>query len=151
MYTLSAAVEVDAPAALVWHVVTDFERYPAWSAFVRTIDAELRVGAPVRMSVKLIAGIEMNLVEAVEAVEEGRFLRYGYRKIAPYMNGYRDQTVTPLGPVRCRYETSTTWSGVLTPIARLLYERAVRRGFDETVVALKTRAEALHREARHAA
>jgi len=43
-------VEIDAPASLVWHVLTDVTNYNAWNPHCVRIDSTLRMGDPVAMT-----------------------------------------------------------------------------------------------------
>jgi hypothetical protein len=42
----AASVEIDAPPALVWEVLTDLDRYPEWNPFTISLVAALRDGIP---------------------------------------------------------------------------------------------------------
>ena len=42
-------LDIDASPATVWAALTDFDRYPEWHPVLRELDAELEVGAPVRI------------------------------------------------------------------------------------------------------
>jgi hypothetical protein len=37
---LFTMTEIEAPAERVWHILTDFARYPEWNPFIRRIEGE---------------------------------------------------------------------------------------------------------------
>ncbi|HWU21046.1 MAG TPA: SRPBCC family protein, partial [Nocardioides sp.] len=67
----SAQVEIDAPLAVVWEVMTDTERYAEWNPFV--IRAETAqppaVGNPIRLRVRWTNGRETTSPERITALE----------------------------------------------------------------------------------
>ena len=67
--------EIAAPKEIVWQVITDFSSYGEWNPFVTACDAELRVGAPISMTVALGSNIR-DQVEFVSRVVEGELFEY---------------------------------------------------------------------------
>lgn len=55
---LRAEVEIDAPCDEVWHVLTDFGRYPQWNPFIATVSGQLRPGAKLKVTLLLPGGRE---------------------------------------------------------------------------------------------
>ncbi|WP_280314638.1 SRPBCC family protein, partial [Nocardia abscessus] len=49
----SRAVDIDAPADLVWQVITDFPRYGEWNPFVPECRSSLVPGEPIDMLVRV--------------------------------------------------------------------------------------------------
>src|SRR5215472_9382187 len=49
----SIAVEIDAPASLVWEVLTDFARYGEWNTFCPGLETTGRLGDMVCMQVRI--------------------------------------------------------------------------------------------------
>jgi hypothetical protein len=48
----SIRVEIEAPASVVWKVLTDLDRYAEWNTFCPGISSTLKIGDPVIMKVK---------------------------------------------------------------------------------------------------
>ena len=44
MIKVRTEIEIEAPANIVWQILTDFERYDEWNPFIRLIDGRLKVG-----------------------------------------------------------------------------------------------------------
>ena len=48
-------LEIDAPPAVVWEVITDFPRYTEWNPFVVGCNSTLEPGTPIDLRVKIFA------------------------------------------------------------------------------------------------
>ena len=51
----SIKVEINAPASLVWEVLTDFERYSEWNSFCPGLKTSGKLGDMVYMQVRIPA------------------------------------------------------------------------------------------------
>lgn len=136
--------EVEAPAEVVWEVLTDLDAYPEWNPFVVAASSSLEVGAPMDMRVRVLPFMTQSQREWVRSVEPGVGFCYG---LAPTAGGAlrseRSHRVVPLAPGRCRYESRFAIEGWLSGVVKALLGRALRRGFTEMSAAVKTRAESL--------
>jgi hypothetical protein len=139
------SVQVDAPAAVVWDVVTDLARYPDWNPFVVACESDLAVGSPIVMRVRLI-GPPQRQRETILAHEPGRRLCYGLAGSAlGALASERCHVVTPLDPERTQYESRFELRGWLSPVVRMLLGRRLERGFASMTTALVRRAVAAAR------
>jgi len=142
MKSLHAAIDVDAPAARVWQVVSDFERYPEWNPFIVRAAGELRVGK--RLDVTIVApGMKpVSFRPRVLDVEPGHLVRWkGEFKLPGLFDGRHALTVDPLDGGRSRFTTHEEVTGILLPFAGRVMA-ASQQGFELMARALKERAEA---------
>ena len=138
----SDPVEIEAPAARVWDILVDFERYGEWNPFTTRVEAGLEIGSPVMLHVRL-GRLKRRQPERIEAVEPPHLLAWGTTMGHPVLlSALREQRVEPLSETRCRYLTTDATSGLLTPLVALLFGRLIRQGFNDMAAALKARAEA---------
>jgi hypothetical protein len=141
--SVSAAIDIAAPASRVWSILTDFERYPEWNPFTVSVETSLAIGEPVVMDVRLPGKRPSVRTEWVNHVDEGRAFAWGMHMVRPgWLTANRHQRVEPRGEGRCRYETSDDMSGWLVPVVMAFYGRSMRLGFESVARALKQRAEA---------
>ena len=139
-------VEVQAPAAVVWTVVTDLARYPEWNPFVVACASDLAVGAPIDMRVRLVGRFAQRQRETILSHEPGRRLCYGLpTAFLGALASSRCHHVEALGPDRARYESRFALRGALEPIVRALLGPSLRRGFGAMTDALVRRSEELAR------
>jgi hypothetical protein len=149
----STPIEIDAPAAVVWEVLTDMPNYGAWNPFCVKAECTLEMGAPMKMMLVDYAnpGRLVPNVEYICAVEPERMISWELKDDPswPYP-ARRDQIITPLGAERCRYISTDAFFGENGIHVMRFCGAWVERAFNDTARALKARAEAIH-QARKAA
>jgi hypothetical protein len=145
----SDPIEIDAPAAIVWEVLTDMPRYGEWNPFCVHVESTLEMGAPVKMSLVNYAnpGQLAPNVEYVCAFEPERLLSWEMPDSPawPYP-ARRDQIIEALGPNRCRYLSTDAFTGPNGIHVMRFCGPWVTRAFNDTARALKARAEAIYAE-----
>ncbi|GAB11641.1 hypothetical protein GOARA_082_00280 [Gordonia araii NBRC 100433] len=149
-FVLEHSVEIAAPAATVWAVLTDFDNYGQWNPFVPRASSRLEPGAPIDMDVALRGGKLRRQREFINRVDPGRAFSYSM-KPAPLglLRSVREQSVTPSGPGTCHYASHFQIDGPLSPVVSALLGKDLRRGFDEMAASLKSHAEHLAGGAKH--
>lgn len=145
----SIAVEIEAPAALVWQVLTDLDNYPVWNPLCVAVNSTLEIGAPVEMTLADYTGGggTYPYTEYVCAVVPERLLSW---ELIPTPDcrdaARRDQIIEHLAEDRCRYYSTDASLGEVAHQIMAESGEWVKRAFDETAVALKERCESLHRD-----
>jgi uncharacterized protein YndB with AHSA1/START domain len=142
----SVEVEIAAPAAFVWGVLTDFGNYPQWNPYTVAVTTTLEIGTPIDLTLPNPDGSDGTFVnrEWVRVVDPPHHLRYDTAEEMPGIFAVRDQWLTELGPGRCAYHTTDTISGKYADKVMEMTGTWVKAGFDSVATALKARAEALH-------
>jgi hypothetical protein len=145
-FAIDHALEVAAPAEVVWRVLTDFERYGEWNPFVVACRTSGVPGDPIEMRVHVFRAFAQPQTETILEHEPGRGFAYGLAD-PPLgaVGSRRSHRVVPLGEGRTRYESRFELYGWLAPLVRLLLGRSLRRGFGEMSAAVAARAEAIAR------
>lgn len=142
-FVIEQEFDIEAPAEVVWAVLTDFERYTEWNPFVVEARCDLRPGGAIDMKVKLL-GPAQRQVEYIHAVEPGKGFSYNMK---PFplggLSSLRSHTIIDLGDGRCHYSSHFHLQGWLMPVVRGLMRGALQRGFGSMSEALKARAEHL--------
>lgn len=141
----SDTLTIDAPAELVWQVITDFEHYPLWNEFCPSIETTLEIGAPVKMQVDLGSGLQEQ-VEYITFIDAPSKITWSMEnKEGDPIHADRSQLVTPLSDGRCTYVTYDDFSGDFAATMVEQMGEQVRAGFNLCARNLKARAEALYR------
>lgn len=136
-------LEIDAPAAVVWDVITDTARYGEWNPFVLECQTDLRPGGPINMKVRL-GNSTQKANEVIDEVHEGR--GYSYRmKPLPVgaLRSYRTHAIEPVGEKACIYRSHFELHGWLSPLVGAIMASKLQEGFDGMSDAIKDRAEEL--------
>jgi hypothetical protein len=122
---LETAVEIAAPAAAAWALLTDTRRWPGWGPSVTAVEcAESFIGPGTVGWVRTIAGVRLPF--RITEFAAGR--RWCWDVAGIPATGHR---VEPLGPVRCRvvFEVPLLAAPYLA-VCRLAAER-IRRILEE--------------------
>lgn len=141
----SVTVEIAAPSAFVWDVLTDFAHYPQWNPYTVAVSTTLELGTPIDLTLPNPDGSDGTFVnrEWVRVVDPPHHLRYDTAEEMPGIFAVRDQWITELGPDRCTYHTTDAISGKYADKVMEMTGTWVKAGFDSVAHALKARAENL--------
>ncbi|HKO54074.1 MAG TPA: SRPBCC domain-containing protein [Polyangiaceae bacterium] len=144
---IRSELEIAAPAAEVWGILTDFPRYQEWNPFITELKSDGIVGHPVRLLLSLPEGRDYRLKPKLLRMEQDHELRFRAHLLFPGLfDGEHFLRVQALHARRCRFVQGENFSGVLLRFSgRTLTQ--VARGFDYMNEALKRRAEANSRTA----
>ena len=142
----SVTVQIDVPAARVWDVLVDYERYPEWNPYTVSGVTTLEIGTPIDLTLPPYDGSDtmFRTREFIRIVDPPHRLCYDSGDEVPGVVGVRDQWITELGPKRCSYYTTDAMSGPLAELAVELTGDWIKNGFDAVAHALKARAEVLY-------
>jgi hypothetical protein len=142
----SITVDIDAPASVVWEVLTDFPRYGEWNSFCVGFETSGRLGDLVYMQVR-IPGTDtvIPVNETLIAWEPEQLLSWEQRPGADNKDAARrDQYLEADGPGRCRYFSTDQFLGLNADTIMRNHGAWVKQGFDACARDVKRRAEALH-------
>ncbi|WP_265107999.1 SRPBCC domain-containing protein [Halosolutus halophilus] len=134
--------EIDAPPDVVWDVLLDFESYPSWNPFIRSIEGVPVPGEQLRIRIDPPESRAFTYKPEVLAVEENWRLVWMGRLGVPFaFDGYHEFHLEPIAEGSgTRLLQRETVRGALVP---LLFDRdEIARGFRAMNRALKERAEA---------
>lgn len=148
----SIKVEIDAPASVVWDVLTDFERYSEWNSFCPGLKTSRKLGDMVYMQVRIPGTDQIIPVnEYLVSYEPGLLLSWEQRPTHDNKDAARrDQYIEALGPERSSYFTTDLFLGVNADKIMKEHGAWVKQGFDQVARDLKQRAEALYAARRRA-
>jgi hypothetical protein len=148
--TLRTDLEIEAPADRVWTVLTDFERYPEWNPFVRSLSGPLAVGERLRAHLQAEGGTSFRVRPRVVTVAPGReFAWLGRLGIPGLFDGEHRFRIEPLADGgRVRFVHEEHFRGILVPLLWGKLDTETRRGFEQMNEALKQRVEGAGRTAR---
>jgi uncharacterized protein YndB with AHSA1/START domain len=142
MFTIDRTLEIDAPADVVWAVLTDFSRYGEWNPFVPEARCDLRPGGAIEMQVRLREKPQFQR-EWVNSVGPGQTFSYSMKPVPlGALRSERIQTVEALADGRTRYTSHFEIAGWLQPLITGIFGDGMRKGFEGMALGLKQRAEA---------
>lgn len=144
MRTIEKSIEIDAPPAAVWAVLSDIAAYPDWNPFIPSFEGDLRVGERVRVRLQPPGGRGITMRPTLRVVDAPRELRwFGRLGLPRVFDGEHRFTIEPIdGATRSRFVQAEEFHGVLVPFVGSLL-RTTANGFDAMNTALRDRVMAI--------
>lgn len=138
-------IRIDAPAALVWQVLTDVERYGEWNPFTPQARTDFRIGSPAHLLVRM-GPAKLRITETVSAFEEPRLIAWGKTFGARWLlAAVREQHLEPVSETSCFYHNTDRLTGLLAPLVWLCCGGYMSGGFTDVGEGLKRQSEALYK------
>lgn len=142
MFVIEKTVEINAPAAVVWEVITDLKRYPEWNPFCLQCESSLKPGEPITMTVKLMAKPQKQVEVMLEYVE-GRRFAYCMKPVPGLLSSFRSHDVEALSAERTRYRSTFQLKQWFRVVVLALLKPKLEAGFAGMTAAIQLRAERL--------
>lgn len=138
-------IEIDAPVARVWRVLTDFGSYPQWNPFIVSLEGELRPGSRLRVTLSLPeSNKEQVFRPRLLKCEENAELRWlGHLWMKGLFDGEHFFRLHARDAQHTRFVHGEDFSGVLLKLGHGAITQAAR-GFVYMNQALKRRVETAH-------
>jgi hypothetical protein len=141
MRTIATEIGIERPAAAVWAILADIDRWPEWNPFAKA-SGRLAVGETLEVTIRPPGKSPMTFRPAVVRLDPGVELRWlGHLGMPGIFDGEHGFRIEGEGDARCRFRHFETFKGVLTGPLLWLAGDATRRGFETMNLALKARAE----------
>lgn len=142
MRELRTEIDIRATAEDIWKILMDFERFPEWNPFVRSITGEAKVGAGLKVRIEPEGGMGMTMTPKVVAADKPKkFAWKGKLLFAGLFDGQHEFTLEDESDGRTKFVHREEFSGMLVPILWPMLERNTTRGFNDMNAALKKKAE----------
>jgi uncharacterized protein YndB with AHSA1/START domain len=138
-----SSIEIDASAPTVWHVFTDVERWPEWTASVSRLVALDGAGIEVGRRFEIKQPRMPNLVWEVTAVEPGR--SWTWRQRSPGGTTLATHWVEAQGAHRTIVRQRIDQRGPVGVTVGVLMRRLTQRYLELEAQGLKARSEAARR------
>lgn len=132
-------IDIDAPAAVVWDVFSDVERWPEWTASVTRLTALDGPGLAVGKRFEIKQPRMPKLVWEVTEVDPG--VAWTWVQRSPGGLALASHDITPLPDGRARVHQLIDQRGPVGAFVGLLMRRTTRRYLDLEAAGLKARSE----------
>lgn len=143
---LRTEIEIAAPPATVWAVLTDTKAYHEWNPFITTLEGRLEEGAELTVVVSPPDSTDMRFHPLVVRCAQNEELRWRGKMIANFVfAGEHFFQLKPVGDKCTRVVHGENFSGFLVKLLKRQLTQTAR-GFVFMNQALKLRAEAAEQE-----
>lgn len=141
MKELRTEITIAAPPERLWEVLTDFDSYPSWNPFIRSVAGRPAAGTKLEVQIESAGGRSMRFSPTVLKAEPPRELRWLGRVLLPgVFDGEHSFHIEPSGDGGSRFVHRERFSGVLVTLFGGAVQK-MERGFVAMNEALKQRAE----------
>jgi hypothetical protein len=138
---IETAIDINAPAAKVWAVLTDFPKMPLWNPFITAIAGKPAAGERLSITIRPPGKSGITLHPTLLAVQPERELRWlGRFIVSGIFDGEHYFLLDSLGDNRTRLTHGESFSGVLVGFLNATLD-ATETGFNAMNAALKRQAE----------
>lgn len=142
----SIKVEINAPASLVWEILTDLDNYSQWNSFCFGIRCGMQINDLVEMETRHpLTGDTWLVNEYLVCCEPEVLLSWEQRPVPENKDAARrDQYIDAIDANRCTYYTTDQFLGVNADTIMREHGAWVKIAFDNVARDVKKHAEALH-------
>ena len=125
----------------MWDVLTDYDAYPEWNPFIRSVRGRPEVSAELEVRIEPPGRRAMTFKPTVLAAEPGLELRWLGRVLLPgIFDGEHSLRIEPVDEGHVRFVQSERFNGLLIPLFGRTLEQT-RQGFVQMNEALRRTAE----------
>jgi hypothetical protein len=140
-HSIKTDIEINASAAQVWELLTDFGRMPSWNPFIKSISGNLAQGARLSVHIAPPGSSGMRFKPTILLVRPERELRWlGHLLVPGIFDGEHYFLLEPIGDSRTRLTQGEKFSGLLVGLLGSALA-STRAGFKAMNTALKQQAE----------
>ncbi|TRD17806.1 SRPBCC domain-containing protein [Palleronia caenipelagi] len=138
---IETTIDIDAPRTAVWRTLTDFDRFPEWSAFILGIEGDVVTGKIVAVRLN-DGGGEMKMTPRIVAHEDPHKLIWRGKMAASWLfSGEHRFVLSNLEGGKTRLSHSEVFSGILVPLLWKILDKRTRPAFLAFNEALRRRCE----------
>jgi hypothetical protein len=139
---ISASIIINASATKAWEVLTDFEEYPNWNPFIKSIKGKATVGERLEVNVAPPDAKGMVFKPKVLRVDINKeFTWLGHFIMSGLFDGKHSFEINDNGDGSCTFIQSEKFNGILVPLFKKMIEVNTKNGFQLMNKALKNRVE----------
>jgi hypothetical protein len=139
---IATEIEIDAPPARVWSVLTDFSSYPEWNTFLRWVEGRIAEGERIYFCFELLRGFRFKVNATILNVVPEKALRWaGVFLTARLFRAEHYFELIPSPGARTRFSHGEIFTGHLLPLAWIVLGTSGRRAYEDMNRELKRRAE----------
>jgi len=141
MREIKTEIVIESSANKVWRILTDFERYPEWNPFIKSISGEPRVGAELQTFMQQPGASGWKFTPTVLVAEENKEFRWlGKLFFGGLFDGEHSFVIEPISENKVRFVHSEKLTGILVLLLGGTLKKT-EQGFELMNKALKERAE----------
>ncbi|MFC3067636.1 SRPBCC domain-containing protein [Phenylobacterium soli] len=141
-FPIEHRIGVQAPAEVIWNIVSDLERWSEWNPLYPKAAGAIRIGSQLTLTLALPGQAQRQIQPVVLEWVPNEQLHWRLTMLGGLVNNVRYIEIEQLAEESCIVSNGEIFGGLMGPTVAKSLGRAVHRGFREMNEALKARAEA---------
>lgn len=139
---LKTEILIKATPEKVWSIFSDFDNYPKWNPFVKSIQGKVLTGNKIKVRLEPPEAHGMTIKPKVLVYKKNRELRWiGHLLIPGLFDGEHRFTIHNNANGTVKFEQCEQFSGILVPLFKKLLDKNTKNGFIQMNNKLKELAE----------
>jgi hypothetical protein len=139
---IKTEILINVPTEKVWSAFINFEDYPRWNPFIKTIKGNLKTGNRIKVRLEPENGRGMTFKPKVLAFETNKRLRWlGHLLFPGLFDGEHTFELSDNGNGTTTFKQSEKFKGILVPLLKKIIDRDTKNNFNQMNVKLKELAE----------
>ena len=123
-HEITTKIEIGAPAARVWAVLSDFAHYPDWNPFILEVLGSVVQDAKVKYRFEFPPGIRIRATAKILKFEQEKELRWAAHFLTPKLfNGEHYFAIEAINTTSIMFHHGEIFTGLLLPLARPMLEK----------------------------
>lgn len=134
---INTSITINASKEKIWKTLTDFEKYPEWNSFIKSVTGELKVGNQIQIKLQ-----GMTFKPIVLTFKKNTELKWlGHLWFKGLFDGEHKFKLTDNGNGTTNFEQSENFSGILVKLFAKSLDKDTKNGFEQMNRELKLRVE----------
>lgn len=135
---IKAEISINAAPAKVWGILTDFDKYPDWNPFIKSLTGNVAIGNKIETKIEPPGKKPMIFKPEVLAFEATKELRWiGHLMVPGLFDGEHKFELTENKNGTTLFKQSEKFSGILIPLFKKMLEVNTVNGFNQMNQKLK--------------
>ena len=142
MKKITTEIEINAPVETVWSVLTDFDKYPDWNPFIKSVEGEVKEGMVFKVKLQQPDSKPMLFKPKCIKLEKNKEFRWlGHLFFTGLFDGEHIFKLESLNTNKTKFIQSEQFKGILVPLLWKQLDTKTRKGFELMNEKLKELAE----------
>jgi hypothetical protein len=139
---IKTEILIHATPAKVWSILTNFDNYPNWNPFIKSIKGDVKVGNKITARIEPPQAKGMTFKPKILTFETNKELKWlGHLLVAGLFDGEHKFELMDNGNGTTTFIQSEKFKGILVPLFKNMLENNTINGFNEMNGKLKELAE----------
>lgn len=134
---IKTSITINASREKIWEILMDFENYPKWNSFIKSVSGNVKVGNQIQIKLQ-----GMTFKPVVLILNKNTELKWlGHLWFKGLFDGEHKFYLTSNGNAATHFEQSEKFSGILVTLFSKSLDKDIKIGFEKMNNELKFRAE----------